>query len=137
MEVVGVFLDVVNVPVPLPVQLLLRKLLRTPKIRVAVTARSPPRSQPDPARLLLSAYRVSTVHRPIVEGEEADQLLQKPSAADVRELNSAAQHLQCRKPQMVSVTTQGQQVRATRTAFKYQGRTGSSVAGRHSPDSQV
>lgn len=36
-EVVGVFLDVFNVPVPLPVQLLLRKLLRTPKIRVAVT----------------------------------------------------------------------------------------------------
>lgn len=43
--------------------------------------------------LLIFNYHVRTVHRSIVEGEEADQLLQKPSTADIRELNSTAQNL--------------------------------------------
>lgn len=43
-------------------------------------------------------YHVRTVHGPVVEGEEADELLQKPPAADVRELHSTAQNLSYRKP---------------------------------------
>lgn len=39
-------------------------------------------------------YRVCTMHRALVEGEEADELLQEPPAAHVRQLHGTAQHLQ-------------------------------------------
>lgn len=60
------------------------------------------------------------VHRSIVEGEEADQLLQKPSTADIRELNGTTQNLQYRKPWTQNVYRQNPGTAGENNSYRFQ-----------------